>query len=85
VHVSDCWDDCDTLTESIERLDCRTSKLNDGFHHLRSVMGMSHTLQDHGQQLKSVAGEAKRDRYVLALCTPIIGALLAAIFKHFGG
>jgi hypothetical protein len=84
--MSDRWEDCDTLTESIERLDCRTSKLNDGFHHLdRSVMGMSHTLSEHGRQLRSIAGEAKRDRYVLALCTPIIGALVAAIFKHFGG
>lgn len=34
----DRWADCDVLPDRLDRIECRTSKLNDGFHDLAAAV-----------------------------------------------
>lgn len=66
------WFECDGHHDPIQRLDCRTSKLNDGFHALElNVMRLSD-----GQ--REMRREASANARTIKLLTTV-GAITAAV------
>lgn len=50
------WHDCDKMPDPVARLDCRTSKLNDGFHRLESQVTKLNRKVSAGLLMQACAG-----------------------------